>query len=545
MHSAKIFEAVIKQATIGILVVNANGEIIYTNLFLQHLFGYDQDEINGKKIEILIPPRFNHKHVSHREKNVRNARPMGIGMDLFGLRKDGSEFPVEISLSHFNSQNEEYVTAFISDITMRQNQESVLQKFHGELETAVENRTKELKRTLEVLELLNEKLETSLSRQKAILDNAGVMLYVTNSDGLIKFFNSEAEKLTGYSAEEVVNRLTPIIFHDSKEIQICKEELEKEHGLSIEGDFEVLRIKIERQEVKDLECVYRKKNGELVNISLSISTIYDKNSKNLGYLGVAIDMSHRKLAQDNLLEALSKEKKIGELKSRFVAMASHEFRTPLSTILSSTYLVEKYTTTDQQENREKHLHRIMTSVNSLTNILNDFLSVGKIEENKIGIHYSDFKINKTIELIISDINELLKKGQQIRYHHTGAEVINLDASILNHILMNLISNAIKFSPEGAYIDIKTVVDHDDIKIEVIDNGIGISKEDQEHLTERFFRGNNAINIKGTGLGLHIVSKYVERMNGTIVYKSELNEGTTVTIIFKKSKPGHHEKIAIN
>ena len=111
--------------------------------------------------------------------------------------------------------------------------------------------------------------------------------------------------------------------------------------------------------------------------------------------------------------------------------------------------------------------------------------------------------------------------------------------------MNLISNAIKFSPEGAYIDIKTVVDHDDIKIEVIDNGIGISKEDQEHLTERFFRGNNAINIKGTGLGLHIVSKYVERMNGTIVYKSELNEGTTVTIIFKKSKPGHHEKIAIN
>ncbi len=545
MHSTKIFEAVIKQATIGILIVNENGEIIYTNLFIQHLFGYDQDEIIGKKIEILIPPRFNHKHVSHREKNFRNAistRPMGIGMDLFGLRKDGSEFPVEISLSHFNIPNEEYVTAFISDITIRQNQESAIQKFHGELETAVENRTKELSRTLQVLELLNEKLEISLSRQKAILDNAGVMLYVTNSNGIIKFFNPEAEKLTGYAAEEVVNLMTPIIFHDSKELQICKEELEKEHGVLMENDFDILRKKIERQQIQDLECIYYTKEGKTINVSLSISTIHDKKNNILGYLGVAIDISHRKLAQDNLLEALAKEKKLGELKSNFVAMASHEFRTPLSTILSSAYLVEKYTKTDQQDNREKHLHRIITSVNSLTNILNDFLSVGKIEENKIGIHYTDFNINKTIEIIIQDIHELLKKGQEIRYHHTGAEVINLDPSILNHIMMNLISNAIKFSLEGSYIDIKTVVEHDKIKVEVIDNGIGISNEDQQHLTERFFRGNNAVNINGTGLGLHIVSKYVEIMNGTIAYQSKLNKGTTVTIIFNKSTLDHHEKI---
>jgi signal transduction histidine kinase len=233
-----------------------------------------------------------------------------------------------------------------------------------------------------------------------------------------------------------------------------------------------------------------------------------------------------------LMEALSREKELGELKSRFVSVASHEFRTPLSTVLSSIYLLQKYTTSDEQPKREKHIQRIISSVNLLTDILNDFLSVGKIEEGKIQARFSTFDINKNITQTIAEMQNVCKPGQHIKYEHKGKNEVELDPGMFKHITLNLLSNAIKFSPENSDIYISTSVSDTEVQLKVKDSGIGISKEDQEHLFERFFRANNAINIQGTGLGLHIVSKYAELMNGTITCKSDLDQGTEFTVIFK-------------
>ena len=542
-----MFDVLFNQASIGIIIVNSEGVIIKSNPFLQNLFGYIEEELLGNKIEKLIPTRFANNHHSHRHQYAQNPkqRPMGIGLDLFALHKDGSEFPVEISLGNYNYKNQNYTVAFVNNVSKRENAKKEIIELNNNLEQSIVSRTRELSRTLQVLEHLNEKLETTLAQQKAILDNVPIMIFVTNKEGIIKFFNPYAERITGYESSEIINKLTPVIFHLENEIQICKEQLEAELSYNFENMFDVLKIKAERKEMYNHECVYKTKDGNLIDVAMTLTPIYNRNASISGYLGVSMDITKRKDAENNLVEALKKEKKLGELKSRFVSMASHEFRTPLSTILSSAFLVEKYTTEEQQPKREKHLDRIVSSVNNLTSILNEFLSVGKIEEGKIGLTLSEFNIKNLIETMIQDMNQSLKKGQQINYKHSGEEFVVLDISILKNILMNLISNAIKFSFEDSLIEITTFTDNSTIKVEVKDHGIGIPDQDKDHLMERFFRANNANTIQGTGLGLYIVSKYVERMNGKITYSSEENKGTTFNIIFSKQKPLSHEINTVN
>lgn len=373
------FNALFNNAAIGIIVTNAVGEIITINSFGLQQFGYELRELEGSKIEVLIPNRFREQHIKHRE-NYRgqnaHSRPMGIGMDLYAVKKDGTEFPVEVSISPYVTSEGQNAIVFISDITIRKESEVALLKLNAELEQKVNERTQ------------------------------------------------------------------------------------------------------------------------------------------------------------SLSEALEKEKELNELKSRFVSMASHEFRTPLSTVLSSAYLVSKYVSSDDQHKRDKHIQRIVSSVNMLNDILNDFLSVGRIEEGRIQVRFSEFNITNFIAELSSEMQPIFKNGQYINYQHSGFEEVYLDPALLKHIVMNLLSNAIKFSPENRPIDIRTVnEDRGRLVLSVKDSGIGISLEDQAHLFERFFRGSNVTNIQGTGLGLHIVAKYAELMNGHIQAQSELEKGTEFIITF--------------
>jgi signal transduction histidine kinase len=251
------------------------------------------------------------------------------------------------------------------------------------------------------------------------------------------------------------------------------------------------------------------------------------------YMGVIIkNISELKLIEKGLRKDLQVERDLNELKSRFVTMASHEFRTPLSTVLSSSYLIEKYNTTEDQPKREKHLLRIVKSVNMLTDILNDFLSLGKIEEGKIRTNFSAFNLSEIIVSTIDDIKNNLKNDQQIKYTHEGDTDVFLDLSLMKHILMNLVSNASKFSSNSTIISVKTVQKNNSIVLSVKDEGIGISPEDQKHLMERFFRAANAQNIQGTGLGLHIVARYAEMMEGKLEFKSELGKGSEFIVTIK-------------
>ncbi|MEO5893752.1 MAG: PAS domain-containing sensor histidine kinase [Ferruginibacter sp.] len=400
------FEALFQYASLGILVVNQKAEIILANTFLLSQFGYSEaSEVIGKKIEFLIPNRFHKPHVKDRDEYIAapQRRPMGLGLDLFAAKKDGSEFPVEVSLNNYIAGGESFVIAFVSDITRRK------------------------------------EIENAALQQKE-------QLAITNRQ--IEQFNNDLEKKVELRTSQLQETLT--------QLENSKEELQK---------------------------------------------------------------------------ALSKEKELGDLKSRFVSMASHEFRTPLSTILSSASLVSKYVKEEEQDKRDRHINRIKSSVSNLTDILNDFLSLGKIEDGKIIAHFSLFNIREFINTVSNEIAGILKPGQQIIYEHQGEEMVSLDPFLFRNVLINLLSNAIKFSPENATIEVGSELNSTHIVLTVIDHGIGIPDTDKLHLFERFFRAANVINIKGTGLGLHIVEKYVELMNGEINFISELEKGTTFTITF--------------
>lgn len=393
VESKEGIEALFLYATEGILVVNERGVIVSINPSAEKLFGYTKGELVGQRIEALVPGRFADRHSEHRDKYNVNPHPrsMGLGMELYGLKKDGSEFPVEISLSPYSSDQGKFTIGFIVDITHRKAAEEKMKHYSQELEIQVKNRT--------------------LILEEAI------------------------------------------------------EELEK--------------------------------------------------------------------TKKNLDEALAKERDLSELKSRFVSMASHEFRTPLATIQSSLSLVKKYGELNDIEKQDKHISRIKSSINNLTDILNDFLSVSKLEEGKVENMTGRFNLKEFIAEVISEMQALTKTGQKITFAHSGDEQVDLDQKLLRHIMFNLVSNAIKFSTENSVVEITSDVALNSIIIRVKDHGIGISASDQEHLFERFFRGYNASYIQGTGLGLNIVAKYVELMKGTITVDSTENVGTTFTISFSR------------
>ena len=228
-----------------------------------------------------------------------------------------------------------------------------------------------------------------------------------------------------------------------------------------------------------------------------------------------------------LQASLTREKELSEMKSRFVSMASHEFRTPLSTVLSSVNLIEHYLERGEYDKEGKHIERIKSSVKNLIGILNNFLSLEKIESGKTEIEPELFDLDQLLQETIEEVSGMLKAGQAINYSYQGGSDAFLDKKVLHNIVLNLLSNAIKYSQQ----DIDLLVDAGPVAftIQVADRGIGISDEEQKKLFSQFFRARNAANIQGTGLGLNIVKQYVDLLGGSISFISRQNEGTTFTV----------------
>ncbi|MBL3655792.1 PAS domain-containing sensor histidine kinase [Fulvivirga sediminis] len=409
------YKAVFEACEEGIFVVNKEGTIVMANRASHKLFGYEENELIGLSVELLVPPGVRHTHVKDRKAYEAHPSPrqMGRGRDLSGRRKDGSEFPVEISLNMAQIEDVYHTLAFVIDISERKKIEEALKKseeqlivYAAELEKRVTKRTQDLDNTIRQLERVNADLEDQV------------------------------------------------------------------------------RI--------------------------------------------------RKKAEDDTRLALSRERELNELKSRFVSMASHEFRTPLSTMLSSASLIERYKESGTEEKRQKHVNKIKSAISNLTNILNDFLSLSKLEEGKVGVEKEDIKLNEVLKDIIDDMEDICKEGHKITINADNEDIVfHTDEKIIKNILINLLSNAIKYSEANTEITITLKEDPNLLSIKVKDQGIGIPEGEQKHMFERFFRAKNATNIQGTGLGLNIVKKYVDMLEGEITFTSKLNEGTTFSIDLPK------------
>lgn len=397
---------------------------------------------------------------------------------------------------------------------------------------------------------------------ESLFTNATEGIILTNQKGEIELINPFAERMFGYGKDELIGKKIEVLIPRN---------LHKKHERHREG-FHGHPVNRPMGEGRDLYAL--RKDGEVFPVEISLShyklgresyatafiidiTVRKRQyddlqiaNQEISTLNIALEQKvkdrtialHETLSQlekskEELSRALEKEKEVSDLKSRFVSTVSHEFRTPLSTILTSASLIRSYKV--DEEKRERHINRIEESVTNMNAMLEDLLSLGKLEEGLIEVRPDGFNLQTAIADLTAEMMETSRKRNPIVYKHEEGSYIYTDKRLVKNILINLISNAIKFSPEGADILVLSEVINGVAKISVQDTGIGISDEDQKHLFERFFRAQNAINIKGTGLGLHIVTKYLELLQGSIAIESKLEQGTTFTITIPNTS--NHEE----
>ena len=293
---------------------------------------------------------------------------------------------------------------------------------------------------------------------------------------------------------------------------------------TIDGEIYVMALviditvrKAQQQEILDLNSQLEKK------ISSRTKQLEDT------VLKLQEEAILRQEAEERMKTSLQKERDLGELKTKFLSLVSHEFKTPLTGMLSSAILAERYTLTEQQDKRDKHLKIIKNKIKYLDNILNDFLSIERLETGKVNYKMSVFPLSKVINEVVYDANMLLKEGQNIKYpDHVDEYLIMFDEKILELAISNLINNAIKYSPEHTQIKIKTEAHKDRLQISVKDQGIGIPLEEQKFIFQRYFRAENALTNQGTGIGLNILKSHLENLNGSISFTSS-PQGSCFTI----------------
>lgn len=368
---------------------------------------------------------------------------------------------------------------------------------------------------------------------KALFQFATISIFVTNKSGEIELVNPSAEKLFGYSKDELIGQSIELLMPNK---------FRASHLGHIDEYFENPRGR-EMGSVYDLFAKKKDESEFPVEISLGY---YQIEGKNLAVAFVT-DISRRKKLEGELLElnadleekvkhrtreladTLQREKELNKSKSAFVSMASHEFRTPLSAILSSVFLIDRYFESGDKEKGVKHVGCIKEMVRTLTDILNDFLSLDKLERGKVEDEKESFNLENCLTELIEGYSELRNVTQIVNYTHTGEQDVVLDKKILRNIITNLVSNAIKYSEKD--IELSSSCEKGQVCISVEDKGIGIPEEEQADLFNKFFRAKNAANIQGTGLGLNIVERYIELLEGTIEFESKLGKGTIFRIKF--------------
>jgi len=506
----QVYKLLFETAAESLLIVNKDGIIQLVNHRTNDMFGYEGKELIGQPMEILLPEKYRKKHVHNRDEYAKNPRrrSMGMGMELWAVRKDGSEFPVEVSLNHFEANGNLYIMGLITDITERRKAEDKIKVLNEELEQRVEDRTRELEESQKLYKIVARNFPDGTIN---VFDKELKYVFVEGME-LFKY-GVTSEKLVGTS---YIDRLPDEVK------DIIREKLMQVFESNKNTTFEV--------SFKERDYI------------MNVVALHDTDGNIDQLLLVERDATLQKKSEEEMRKTLAKERQLNELKSRFVSMASHEFRTPLGAILSSTSLIEEYLTKKDatidfvREKTDKHIKRIKSSIANLISILNDFLSLEKLEQGKVELTASLFSITDFTKEFIEEVQTTLKKGQKVKYTHNGnTNEVFLDQNMLRNIMLNLVSNASKYSPDNALIEVTTIMENDgDLKITVTDHGMGIPEDDQAHLFERFFRAKNATNVQGTGLGLNIVKRYVELMGGEIYFTTKENEGTTFTVTIEKN-----------
>ena len=576
-ENKEIFNILSESVSEGLIVIDNQKKIVWVNSTANAMFGYKENDLSNKPLSALIPEKYYQKHHKHVDEyfKKKSKRKMASDRELYAVHKNGKEFPVEVGLSPVKKGNFDFTMALVIDITERKKLEFLRKAQNQVLELIVQNHPLEdiLKDIVKLIEGQAEDVFVSILSYNKTEKNLTTIVAPNLPEKYSKQINGvKIGKKAGscgtaaYLKKDVIvtNIATDPLWESYKNIAA-------EHHLKACWSSPILSSK---NKVLGTFAIYRKANNTFNNINNNNINIGNKLAgiaieKNLSdkqlleaqiqlkdytygleklvnertqalkenlielresNKSLKIEVIKRKTAEAQIKNALKKEIELNELKTRFLSLVSHEFKTPLAGILTSNMLLKKYTLEEQQPKRDKHINTITSKVHYLNNILNDFLSIEKLELGKATYNFTTFKLSTVINEVINNAKMLLKEGQKINSPENIENIsLTQDKKIIELALSNLVHNAIKYSAKNTTININITTNKITTTFTIIDQGIGIPKKDQKNIFNRYFRAENSLLTQGTGIGLNIVKSHLEKLNGNISFISEQNKGSTFTI----------------
>jgi PAS domain S-box-containing protein len=477
------FRSLLETAPDAIVIVNRHGNITIVNTQTEKLFGYSRAELLGKPVEILIPERAREVHPAHRAHffSEPRVRAMGSGLELSGLRRDGSAFPVEISLSPLHTEGETLVSAAIRDISDRKKAEE---------------------------------------RFKDLLESAPDAMVIVNNHGHIVLINAQTERLFGYIRHELIGQAVELL---------VPERFRRSHSRHRAGFFGDPRP---RGMGIGLELFGLRKDGTEFPIEISLSPL--KTDGGTLVSSAIRDITERKHLERRMLEA-------NRLKSEFLANMSHELRTPLNAIIGFAELMYKGKVGPLKREHREYMGDILASSRHLLQLINDILDLAKVESGTMEFRPEEVDVAQLTSAVRDTLRGLAAKKQLRIEIQVDEEVrtVVVDAGRVKQILYNYLSNAIKFTPVGGRVVIRVAADGPSLfRIDVEDSGVGIPAEQLGKLFIEFQQldGSAAKRYQGTGLGLALTKRIAEAHGGRVAVRSTPSQGSTFSVILPRALP---------
>lgn len=483
------YRTVAETASDAIVTVDHNSTILFANKSTEKIFGFRIEELVGNNLNIIMPEYLRSLHAEGMNRHIQT----GIrhipwnAVEVPGLHKDGREIPLEISFGKFIDNGHHIFTGIIRDVSERK------------------------------------RAESELALRENAIDMASEGIMITDArfpDNPLVYVNRGFEQITGYTKEEVIGRSG--IFLEGPDTDLD----------TAAGIYEIIRS---RQAGK-VEILNYKKDGTPFWNLLSLTPLLNAEGVVTNYIAVQTDITERKRQEEQVRKAFEKEKELGEMKSHFITTASHEFRTPLSAIISSAEILEYYSEKLSRERQLMHLKKIQGAAKNITDILQEILAYNKAETGKFIWKPRDVNFTVVCQEIIDDISlQYENKCTVIFKNSAGTDTAILDYDLFKITIEAIISNAVKFSHASGTIRLNIVLKENALVCTIEDDGIGIPAQDIELITEPFHRGTNAGNIPGAGLGLALVKRVIGIQHATLHIMSEPGRGTQVTLTFPQKK----------
>ncbi|MDD1469107.1 PAS domain S-box protein, partial [Dolichospermum sp. ST_sed5] len=505
----------------AVISTDINGLIQTWNYTAQRIYGYTATEVIGKNISLLYFP----EELAQIQQLV--FQPLlkhgSSEIELPNRTKSGKKIYISLRLSVMRDEEGNIIRLIgcSNDISKRKQAELNLRKLNGELESRVDRRTAELEQinhelVIEIKARIQAEITLRESEQKfrQIAENIDQAFWISDAEISQTIYISPAyEKIWGVSCESLYEN--PKSFIDA----IHPDDLEQ-FIMALQNNKNGF----------DIECRIMRPDGSIRWINDRAFPLKDETGEVYRVVGIAEDITQRKQFEEEISKALEREKELSELKSCFVSMTSHEFRTPLTVISSSAEILKNFGHKLDEESKKKHLECIQTYVKHTTQLLDDILLINKAETGNLAFESAPLDLvsfcqKLTAEIQLSTSNHIIVFASNSQNNVIG----NFDKKILRQILINLLSNAIKYSPNSAIVNFNLDTTESNVIFSIQDQGIGIPEADQVKLFESFHRAKNVGNIPGTGLGLSIVAKCVDLHKGAIAVNSQIGMGTTFIV----------------